>query len=43
MSINTLRLQLEQINKDLVRANQDLAESGKRSARENESIIRIKK
>ncbi len=36
-------MQLEQINKDLVKANQDLAESVKRSARENESIIRIKK
>jgi hypothetical protein len=36
-------MQLEQINRDLVRANQDLAESAKRSAKENESITRIKK
>lgn len=43
MSIDTLKLQLEQVNKDLVKANQDLAESVKRLAKENESITRIKK
>lgn len=43
MSINILRQQLEQINKDLVKANQDLADSVKRENRESESIARIKK
>lgn len=43
MSINVLRQQLEQINRDLVKANQDLADSVKRANRESESITRIKK
>ena len=43
MSLDNLRSQLEQINKDLVKANQDLAESVKRASKENESIMCIKK
>lgn len=41
--LNNLKMQLEQINQDLAKANRDLAESVKRSAKEDESITRIKK
>lgn len=43
MSLENLRGQLEQIDKDLVKTNRDLAESVRRVARENENITRIKK
>lgn len=43
MSINNLELQLRQKDRALVKVNQDLTKSVERSAKENESITRIKK